>query len=68
MYAPGTYDSGSSISHWSITATPDLLMKPGIGDLEFADVDITAAAMRDIGWSVNVPAGSLDEILRDGFE
>ena len=68
MYAPAIYDSGSSVSHWSKTASPDLLMEPVLGDLDFADVDLTAAAFRDIGWSVNIPGEELEVIFTDGFE
>jgi hypothetical protein len=68
MYAPAIFESGSSVSHWSKTASPDLLMEPVLGDLDFADVDLTAAAFRDIGWSVNIPGEDLEEIFADGFE
>lgn len=68
MYAPAIFDMGSSVSHWSRTASPDLLMEPVLGDLDFADVDLTAAAFRDIGWSVNIPGEDLEEIFADGFE
>jgi len=68
MYAPGSFEEGSSVSHWSKTASPDLLMEPSLGTLDFEDVDLTAAAFRDIGWSVNIPGGTLDEVFTDGFE
>ncbi|MDX2418797.1 MAG: hypothetical protein QNK19_15160 [Xanthomonadales bacterium] len=68
MYAPAIFETGSSVSHWSTTASPNLLMEPVLGDLDFADVDLTAAAFRDIGWSVNIPGEQLDEIFSDGFE
>jgi hypothetical protein len=68
MYAPAAYESGSSVSHWSQTATPDLLMEPSLGFLEFENVDLTAAAFFDIGWSVNIPGGVVEIIYEDGFE
>jgi len=68
MYAPPVLESGSSVSHWSKSATPDLLMEPALGALDFEDVDLTAAAFRDIGWSVNIPGGVVEEIFKDGFE
>lgn len=68
MYAPAIFETGSSVSHWSRTASPDLLMEPVLGDLDFADVDLTAAAFRDIGWSVNIPGEKLELIFKDGFE
>ena len=68
MYAPSTFEDGSSVSHWSKTAAPNLLMEPSLGTLDFADVDLTAAAFSDIGWSVNIPGAVLEVIYRDGFE
>jgi len=68
IYAPEGYETGSSVSHWSKTASPDLLMEPSLGTLDFKDVDLTAAAFRDIGWSVNIPGGVVEVIYRDGFE
>ena len=52
MFAPAVFESGSSVSHWSKTASPNLLMEPVLSGLDFADVDLTAAAFKDIGWSV----------------
>jgi hypothetical protein len=43
-------------------------MEPVLGALTFENVDLTAAAFRDIGWSVNIPGGVVDEIFKDGFE
>ena len=68
MYAPIVLEPGSSVSHWSKTAAPDLLMEPSLGNLTYKNVDLTAAAFRDIGWSVNIPGGTLDEVFTDGFE
>lgn len=68
MYAPAIFESGSSVSHWSRTTSPDLLMEPVLGSVDFADVDLTAAAFRDIGWSVNIPGEALELIFKDGFE
>ena len=68
MYAPPGLEPGSSVSHWTKSATPDLLMEPAVGTLDFEDVDLTAAAFRDIGWSVNIPGGVVEVIFEDGFE
>ena len=68
MYAPVSFESGSSVSHWSKTASPNLLMEPVLSGLDFAEVDLTAAAFKDIGWSVNIPGEKLEEIFTDGFE
>jgi hypothetical protein len=68
MYAPLVLSPGSSVSHWSETATPDLLMEPSSGTLIYQNVDLTAAAFQDIGWSVNIPGAQLELIYKDGFE
>ena len=68
MYAPPVLEPGSSVSHWSDSASPDLLMESKLGALDYADVDLTAAAFRDIGWSVNIPGGVVELIYKDGFE
>jgi hypothetical protein len=68
MFAPAVFESGSSVSHWSKTASPNLLMEPVLSGLDFAEVDLTAAAFKDIGWSVNIPGEKLEEIFTDGFE
>ncbi|RLA00535.1 MAG: hypothetical protein DRQ47_09340, partial [Gammaproteobacteria bacterium] len=68
MYAPIVLEPGSSVSHWSKTASPDLLMEPSLGTLIYQNVDLTAAAFQDIGWSVNIPGGVLEVIFEDGFE
>jgi hypothetical protein len=68
MYAPAGFMAGSSVSHWANEATPDLLMEPVRGSLAYDQVDITVAAMADIGWSVNYPDGDPILIFEDGFE
>ena len=51
LYAPCTFSAGSSIYHWDITATPNLLMEPFIsGDL-IDTVDLSIYQMIDIGWT-----------------
>ncbi len=50
MYAPNPFESGSSVSHFDTSASPNLLMEPNIsGDLPIA-VDATLSLFRDIGW------------------
>jgi len=55
MYAPNPFQGGSSVSHWDISATPNLLMEPAInGDLTHSvslPNDLTFALLRDIGWN-----------------
>ncbi len=50
LYAPSPANAGSSISHWDITATPNLLMEPFLTDDLTSDVDLTLNQMEDIGW------------------
>jgi hypothetical protein len=58
LYAPATYDSGSSISHWDLTAQwnptgsaiRSLLMEPYITSNPQGLTDITGCALRDMGW------------------
>ena len=50
MYAPNPYESGSSVSHWDTTASPNLLMEPNVSSDLNSNVDATLAAFQDIGW------------------
>ena len=50
LYAPNPVELGSSISHWDISALPNLLMEPAINDNLSSDVDLTLAHFDDIGW------------------
>jgi len=68
MNAPAIFEEGSSVSHWSTTASPNLLMEPILSNLDFAEVDLTAAAFSDIGWSVNLPDAIAPLIFKDSFE
>jgi len=51
IFAPSPYQSGSSISHWSTSISPDQLMEPYYtgpsGDPGFA-----IAALQDLGWDL----------------
>lgn len=58
MYAPGSYESGSSVSHFDTALTPNELMEPQYtGD---ATYDHSVALLKDIGWDV-VSAASANE-------
>ena len=62
LYAPNPVQTGSSVSHWDRSATPNLLMEPSINaDLPFQGLDITPEQMQDIGWTL----GNLNIVLFD---
>jgi hypothetical protein len=50
MYAPNPFQQGSSVSHYDVSATPNLLMEPAINADLGSDLDLTPGLMRDIGW------------------
>ncbi len=50
LFAPTTFQSGSSVSHFSTTASPNLLMEPSINSGLAIDGDLTRQLLRDIGW------------------
>lgn len=64
MNAPNPLQPGSSVSHWSPAATPDLLMEPSITPNLTDDIDLTFELFLDIGWR----AATIDLIFANGFE
>jgi hypothetical protein len=57
VYTPSTFAGGSSVSHWDVTANPNLLMEPAINSDLTTDVDLTLQHFADIGWlDTPVPA------------
>lgn len=54
LYAPRTFAQGSSVSHWDVSATPNLLMEPFINSDLTSSVknpeDLTRGLFFDIGW------------------
>lgn len=50
LFTPNPLQSGSSISHFSTAAAPNLLMEPSINVGLPIDLDLTRQQMRDIGW------------------
>lgn len=50
LFAPSTFQSGSSVSHFDSACTPNLLMEPAINTNLPLDLDLTRQQMRDIGW------------------
>ncbi len=67
IYAPSEFEARSSVSHWSRTALPDLLMEPFIGILDHAEVDLTQAAFKDIGWLINQRDFTINAGLNDAW-
>ena len=57
LYAVDPVRLGSSVSHWDVTATPNLLMEPSITDsLNAAEtIDLSPALLQDIGWELTHP-------------
>lgn len=54
LYTPNPLVPGSSVSHWDVTATPNLLMEPNINsDLTTTltpPLDLTLPLLKDLGW------------------
>jgi hypothetical protein len=50
LYAPNPLVSGSSTSHWDVSAFPNLLMEPAINGNLSSSVDLTLNQMIDMGW------------------
>lgn len=53
LYAPNPVQTGSSTSHWDVSASPDLLMEPAINTSLSSSVDLTLPHFVDIGWFPN---------------
>lgn len=53
MYAPSPFVPGSSIAHFTVDATPNLLMEPSLNADLFNGTDLTACLFDDIGWVQN---------------
>lgn len=55
LYAPNPFQSGSSVSHWDVSAFPNQLMEPAINaDLTHEVTppqDLTFPLLKDIGWN-----------------
>lgn len=54
LYTPNPYASGSSVSHWDTSASPDLLMEPfstpGLSTVLVPPKDLTFPLLKDLGW------------------
>lgn len=64
MYAPGVVEPGSSVSHFDVTAWPDLLMEPFTSEDVFDQLDLTPAQLEDVGHTLIGVAA----VFADGFE
>ncbi|MGJ8724292.1 MAG: PA domain-containing protein [Roseibacillus sp.] len=51
LHAPATFETGSSISHWTNDSFPNLLMEPSINNNLTPDLDLSVLLMKDIGWN-----------------
>jgi hypothetical protein len=51
LYAPCTFQGGSSVYHWDTVASPNLLMEPSINADLVDNVDLTVYQLMDIGWT-----------------
>lgn len=63
LFAPVSVQPGSSVSHFTTAATPDVLMEPILGDLGFSQVDLTPLLFKDLGYTLTP-----DLIFENGFE
>lgn len=52
LYAPCTFNAGSSIYHWDTVASPNLLMEPFISADLLDSVDLAIYQLLDIGWTL----------------
>jgi hypothetical protein len=52
LYAPSSISTGSSVSHWDTSLTPNALMEPVRQPTTSNFTDLTTCAMKDIGWTV----------------
>jgi hypothetical protein len=50
MFAPNPVQPGSSVSHWDVSAFPNLLMEPAINPDLGTNPDLTYEAFVDMGW------------------
>ncbi len=52
MYAPSSVSSGSSVSHFTTSASPDELMEPQYTEGQ-TDLGLSLFLLQDLGWSIN---------------
>lgn len=66
MFTPNPFQSGSSVSHWDVSLTPNALMEPAINNNLHDTVDLTHGAFDDIGWFGRVVATTLSMFAAEG--
>ncbi|HVP61038.1 MAG TPA: PA domain-containing protein [Myxococcaceae bacterium] len=70
LYTPATYSEGSSVGHWDSSASPPLLMEPIINPSLPRTLDLTPAALQDLGWTppsgLTIGATTLGRDFTDG--
>ena len=65
MFAPNPFQSGSSVSHWDVSLTPNALMEPAINPDLHVNVDLTTPAFDDIGWFLGATATTLSRFFAE---
>jgi hypothetical protein len=63
LFTPSSFQQGSSVSHWSTAASPNLLMEPNITLGLPTSLDLTRQQMRDIGWFADSTADSVPDSI-----
>ncbi|HVF48264.1 MAG TPA: hypothetical protein VNA17_11920, partial [Pyrinomonadaceae bacterium] len=63
LYTPSTLEPGSSVSHYSTTTVPNLLMEPFSAPNIALDLDLTRQQMRDIGWFADSAADLVPDTI-----
>ncbi len=65
LFTPSTFQQGSSVSHWSTAASPNLLMEPNINFGLPINLDLTRQQMRDVGWYSDSSAAVIPDTITD---
>lgn len=69
IYTPNPLQLGSSVSHFDVSAAPNLLMEPAINsDLPQDDVGLTLELFRDLGWFFGEPTSTPSVASRTRLE
>lgn len=66
MHAPNPLVGGSSVSHWTTDASPNLLMEPAINNNLFDQVDLTRNLFQDIFWPLAPVGGTIVAVTPSG--